>query len=475
VSEQQGSLAQLMARSQPLQVARDALGDEAWLVGGTVRDLLMDRPLVDIDLVVTDDAEQAAAKLANAARAHVFPLSERFGAWRVIAHDRTWQADISPLRGGSIDVDLRLRDFTVNAMAVPLTEGMPLIDPYGGRADVEARLLRVTADGAYRDDPLRTLRMARFACELDFSVEAATLSLAAQSVDAIGTVASERSFYELRRLLVCDDVLRGLQLMDEIGLVAALLPELESLKGVEQNPYHHADVWGHTLDVLERLLELERDFEAVFGELGEQIEVELGEPLADDLTRGQALRLAALTHDIGKPGTRRMMGDRVLFIGHDELGASMSTELFARLHASSALSSFLAAIARHHLRLGFLVHERPLTRRHVYRYLRACEPVEVEVTVLSVADRLATRGERTRDEAIEAHLDVARTLAAEALQWRREPPAPPVRGDELMKELGLEPGPAIGELLELLRESAFVGEVRTREEALALARAKLEE
>jgi poly(A) polymerase len=463
-----------MARSQPLAVAREALGDRAWLVGGTVRDLLMDRPLVDIDLVVADDAEEAATQLAQTARAHVFPLSERFGAWRVIAHDRTWQADVSPLRGGSIEVDLRLRDFTVNSMAVPLSAGEPLIDPHGGQADIAAGVLRVTADSAYRDDPLRTLRMARFACELGFTVEQGTIALAAQSVDSIETVAAERSFYELRRLIVCDDVMRGLGLMDEIGLVAALLPELESLKGVEQNPYHHADVWGHTLDVLVRLLELEHDPAAVFGDMGAEIAAELDQPLADELTRGQALRLAALTHDIGKPGTRRMMGERVLFIGHDELGAKMSTELAERFHASSALSGFLAAIARHHLRLGFLVHERPLDRRHVYRYLRDCEPVEVEVTVLSVADRLATRGERTRDEAIEAHLEVARQLAGEALRWRREPPAPPVRGDELMKALDLAPGPAVGELLEVLREAAFVGEVSTPDEALALARTKME-
>jgi putative nucleotidyltransferase with HDIG domain len=262
--------------------------------------------------------------------------------------------------------------------------------------------------------------------------------------------------------------------MDEIGLVAALLPELEALKGVEQNPYHHLDVWGHTLAVLEALLALERDPEPVFGELTEKIERELVSPLADDLTRGQALRLGALLHDVGKPGTRRVVDERILFIGHDRLGADMSRDLCRRFHASVPLADFLAAIARHHLRLGFLVHERPLARRHVSRYLRACEPVEVEVTLLSVADRLATRGERTREEAVQAHLEIARELAAEALEWRaRGVPAPPVRGDELIEELGLEPGPKVGELLEQLREEAFVGEVRTREQALEWARRAL--
>ena len=141
---------------------------------------------------------------------------------------------------------------------------------------------------------------------------------------------------------------------------------------------------------------------------------------------------------------------------------------------SAALADFLAGIARHHLRLGFLVHERPLSRRHVYRYLTACEPVELEVTVLSVADRLATRGERTRQDAVDAHVELARDLAREALAWRSAgPPQPPVNGEELMLALGLEPGPQVGELLERVREATFAGEVSSREEAIEMARGAL--
>jgi hypothetical protein len=141
-----------------------------------------------------------------------------------------------------------------------------------------------------------------------------------------------------------------------------------------------------------------------------------------------------------------------------------------RLHGSTALADYVAALAQHHLRLGFLVHDRPLNRRHVYRYMRACEPVELEVTVLSAADRLATRGQRTRTEAVEAHLDVARELAAEALEWREHPPSPPVRGDELIAALGIEPGPEVGRLLQIVEEAAFAGEARSRDEALDVAR-----
>ena len=455
-----------------MRLAQSVLADvDAWLVGGPVRDAFLDRPVGEVDLVVRGDPQQAAGALAAAADAHRFPLSERFGAWRVIARDRAWQADVTPMRGDGIEADLALRDFTVNAMARPLGDVTSLIDPHGGVADVESRILRAVAEHSFEDDPLRVLRLARFACELGFEADPPTVDLAARAVAGIDGVAPERSFYELSRLISSDDPVRGIVLAADAGLLGRLLPELDGLKGVEQNPYHHLDVWGHTLEVLERLMEIERDPARVFGPLAERVDAVLRRPLADGLTRREALRFGALLHDAGKPATRAVNAEgRVLFWGHDGVGADMSRDVLRRLHASTALGDFVAALAQHHLRLGFLVHDRPLTRRHVYRYMRACEPVELEVTVLSAADRLATRGERTRAEAVEAHMELARELAAEALEWRAHPPAPPLRGDELIDELGIEPGPEVGRLLQVVEEAAFAGEAPTREDALAVAR-----
>jgi poly(A) polymerase len=464
-----------LEQSGPLALAAEALrGTDAWFVGGTVRDLLKDQPLTDIDVVVAADAQQAAKALARLAGGHLFPLSERFGAWRVLAPDG-WQADLTPLREGSIEADLALRDFTINAMAVSLAAPERVLDPYGGLADLERKIVRVVSERSYVDDPLRTLRMPRFACELGFEIEPETLRLAAENADAIRRVAPERVFYELRKVIASADVLRGLELMDRARLVSAVLPEIEDLKGVEQNPYHHLDVWGHTLAVLARLIDLEREPEPVFDELSDAVGAELDRPLADELTRGQALRLAALLHDIGKPSTRKLTDDgRILFWGHDSAGADMCRAFGRRMRTSTALADFLAAATQHHLRLGFLVHERPLTRRHFYRYLSACEPVELEVTVLSVADRLATRGERTKQAAVDAHIELAHDLARAALDWRAgRGPAPPIDGERLIRELELEPGPKVGELLELIREATFAGEISSAEEAIELARRAL--
>jgi poly(A) polymerase len=151
----------------------------------------------------------------------------------------------------------------------------------------------------------------------------------------------------------------------------------------------------------------------------------------------------------------------------------MARGILARLHASERLRAYVAAVTRHHLRLGFLVRRRPLGPRTTYDYLRACSPVEVDVTVLSVADRLATAG-RGADAAIAAHLELAREVLGPALRWHAEgPPSPLVRGDELAGELGIPSGPEVGRLLAELEAAQFAGEVATREDAIRRARALL--
>jgi poly(A) polymerase len=198
----------------------------------------------------------------------------------------------------------------------------------------------------------------------------------------------------------------------------------------------------------------------------------LAEPLADGMTRGQALRWAALLHDAAKPATHsvRLLDRRVTFLGHDVQGAELAREVLGRLRASVRLREHVAALVRHHLRLGFLVHEpQPLARGTVYDYLHACEPVEVDVTLLSVCDRLATRGAKA-EQAIAAHVDLARRMLDDALQWHQAgAPKPLLRGDQLARELGIPLGPRVGELLAVLVRAQYTGEVSTREQALVFA------
>jgi poly(A) polymerase len=435
----------------------------SWIVGGALRDELLGREVTDIDIAVEGDPETAARELAKEVRGPVFKLSEAFGAWRVVDRRSGHVYDFAPLQGASIEEDLRRRDFTVNAMARP-REGGAVIDPLGGQADIESHVLRVIGPDSYERDPLRPLRLARFAAELDFRPDPGTEKLTAAAAPRVTEASGERVFGELRRLVLAEHAVKGLALADRLGLLHAVLPELSDLHDIEQSLYHHKDVYGHTLEVLERLIEIEARADG-------ELRVVLDEPLADELTRGEALRFGALLHDIGKPATHDVRDDgRVTFMGHDRLGEEMVRQVCRRLRTSERLSRFLAAVTRHHLVLGFLVHERPLDRRAVYRYLKRTSPVEVEVTLLSCADRLATRG-RHAERAIDAHVELAKELMPAALAWRRSgPPRLPLRGDELAEELGIEPGPELGRILAELQEAAYAGEIAHRGEVVELAR-----
>jgi poly(A) polymerase len=463
----------LRAAALPAAASRALGGVEGvWIAGGAVRDAALGREVTDLDLAVAGDPGTVAKALGRELGEHAFELSAEFGTWRVVAPGRGWQVDVTRLRGASVEADLAARDFTVGAVAVPLAAG-EAIDPFEGLVDLERGVLRAVGPATFTADPLRLLRAARLAVELNLGVDSGTVALAHDSAARAAEPAGERQLSELRRLLASPDPIHGLALLDELRLTAVVLPELERTKGVEQGPNHHLDVHGHTLEVLERILEIEADLPRFVGEeRGDEAVALLAEPLADEMDRAVALRFGALFHDIAKPMTRAERDGFVGFKGHDVEGVTTIAEIMGRLRASRKLTRYLQALTLHHLRLGFLIPERPLPPRRVHEYLRATEPVTVDVTLLTVADRLSARGHGpiARPEMVEAHLALAREMVAAALDWRRDgPPVPLLRGDEIAAELGIE-GPEIGMKLAELEAAQYAGEVSDRAEALGLLR-----
>jgi poly(A) polymerase len=454
-------------------VRRVLAGADAWIVGGAVRDALLGRAVTDADVALAGDVRRAARRVARETGGAPFPLSDAFGAWRVVARDHSWQIDLVPLQGDSIESDLALRDFTINAMAEHVAGG-PRIDPHGGAGDLAARCVRMVSEPALEADPLRTLRAARIAAELGFEVEPATVAAVRAHAGGLAQVAGERVFGELKRLVGGEDPVRGLRLMAELSVADAVLPELTALGGVEQNIFHHLDVLDHTLAVLDAAVALARDPAAAgLGRHEGAIRELLARPLADDLDRAGGLRWAALLHDIAKPETRGERPDgRVTFIGHDQRGAEVAAAILRRLRASERLANYVAALTRNHLSIGFLVHERPLDRRTAWRFLRATRPYSADVVLLTVADRLATRG-RNAEPAIAAHLEVADAMLGHAFADSQRPPL--VRGDDLARALGRTPGPWLGELLARIEEDRYAGELSTPEEAVERARSLLGE
>ncbi|HEV2727416.1 MAG TPA: HD domain-containing protein [Solirubrobacterales bacterium] len=443
-------------------------GDGVWIVGGAVRDAALGREVEDLDLAVAGDPGAIAKRIGAGTGGHAFELSAEFGTWRVVSQGDGWQVDVTALRGEGIEADLAARDFTIGAVAVPL-HGEDPIDPFAGLADLEARLLRAVGERSFPDDPLRLLRAARLAAQLDLEIDSRTVELARATASRAAEPAGERQLAELRQLVGGPDPLRGLRLLDELGVTPVVLPELEALRGVEQGPNHHLDVYDHTIAVLEHTLEVEGDLERFADERAAEVAALLDEPLADEVDRRTALRFGALLHDIAKPATKAERDGFVGFRGHDEVGAEVIGAICGRLRASRRLTHHLQGLARHHLRLGFLIAEMPLPPRRVHAYLRATEPVTVDVTLLTVADRLSARGQGpiASPEMVAAHLQLARELIAAGLDWRREgPPAPLLRGDEIAAELGIEPGPELGSALSELEAAQYAGEVTDRTGAL---------
>jgi len=473
-----GSLAERLASAPAARAAVEALGaGEAWIVGGAIRDAALGREVTDVDLVVGGDPAAAASALAAVAGGPRFRLSEEFETWRVIAPGGEWHLDVVPVRGASLAEDLGHRDFTINALALSLADlDAPPVDPAGGLADLEARRLRAVSARSFADDPLRLIRAARIAAGLSLNLDPATAALARRSAARAGEPAGERQLAELRMLLGGPAPVRGLELLDEVGATGAVLPELDGLHGVEQNPNHHLDVHGHTIEVLERLLDIEADLSSYAGKRAGEVAALFDEPLADEMDRRTALRFAAIVHDVGKPATRGQSGGYITFIGHDRVGAGIVQRLCARLRTSRRLSAYLAGITANHLRLGFMIHELPLGSRRILDYLRATAPDCVDVTVLTVADRLAARGAGAvaSEHMVQSHLDLAREMIAAGLDWCAQgPPRSPIAGDELAAAIGIEPGPELGRVIAEVEVGVFAGEVSTRDDAVAAARAAL--
>lgn len=431
-------------------------GERAWLVGGAVRDALLHRLSPDVDLAVAGDCERVAKALGERLGGPVFTFSERFLTWRVVLEEGN--VDLAPLRGAELADDLAARDFSVNAMARPVG-GSGLVDPLGGRDDLRAGRLRLCSPAAFSDDPLRVLRLVRQALQFELEPDAATVTAARAAAGSLSSVSGERIEHELSALLSLPAASAGFRRLVDLGALAIVLPELDRCRGVTQNPYHHLDVFEHTLEALDHLPGI---VEILGGERFLTAPSDAGLPGVPSLV---PLAWAVLLHDVAKPDVAAVSDDgRIMFWHHDSLGAEMVVTVAQRLRMSRRFQDYLARLVREHLRLGFLVREAPLSRRALVRYRRAVEPFVFEAIAVSLADRMATRGDLNPPRSLARHFRIARDVYGDT------PPVPPRRllsGEQVMDLLGTEPGPEVGAALEALQEEVDVGEVADDEAARA--------
>lgn len=439
-------------------------------MGGTVRDLLRGRRPLDIDIATEGDPVEVARGFADATGGSFFHLSDAFRTCRVVAAGGRVTYDFARLRGATIEDDLGGRDFTVNAMAVALPGG-GIIDPLNGAAHLKEKKLIAVSASIFDDDPLRLLRAVRLEKTLGLAITGELAPLIRARAALVNRPAAERVFAELAQVLEPPGAADALRRLDGLELLGAILPEIAALKGVEQNEYHHLDVYNHILATIDELEALMDDPGRVFPGAAAKIEERLGQRVAGDAGCRLVLVLAALMHDIAKPVClSRDENGGIRFLEHDCRGAEMAKALLARFHASTGATQAVSLLVAQHLRLGFLVHEQPPSNRARLRYIKATGPYTAAAIILSVSDRLAVRGPKSTAAAIERHLSLAREMMDLCFAEEEAEPLPKlVRGDELISELDLKPGPLVGRLLEHIHEEQKLGNISTREEALAAA------
>lgn len=449
-------------------------------MGGAVRDLLLSRRVVeDLDVALPSGALGAARELAGRLGGAFVALDEERGAGRVVVKTeaRESQVDLTDFRDSTLEADLRARDFTVNAIAVPLgalvREGKArLIDPTGGLADLARRRLRLCGPRVLEADPLRALRGVRLAAELGFALDAEAKRAIRHVASRLPAVAPERIREEQVRLLDLPHASGGLRELDRLGLLEALIPEIAPMKSASQPKPHRFSVWEHSLKTVEAV-ELLLERLSALAPYGDQLAAHVGEALGDGLTRRHLLKLAALFHDIAKPQTRQVIDGQVRFIGHDVEGAALVRAIGKRLRLSGKAVDALERLVRHHLRPMHLGQVAEVTRRARYRFFRDLADEARDLLLLALADAAAVRG----DSPLDVWRGPGSQLVADLLRgWeedRIQVAAPAlVRGEDVMAAFGLAPGPEVGRLLALAREAQALGQVTSREEALAFLAAK---
>jgi poly(A) polymerase len=458
-------------------------GVPAFLVGGFVRDLLLGHETKDIDIAVGASAVKVAAKVAAALGGKSVLLDEENGVARVVLPDEKWQIDFTTLQG-DIEADLGRRDFTIDAMAVELDAdtakyfaARKLIDLFNGSVDLRRGTLKAISDTVFEADAVRLIRAVRIAAELGFAIESHTEALIRRESRLIAGVPGERVREELLRLLALPGAGRRLAYLDDLGLLAALIPELVPARGVEQPLMHVWDVFEHsiqTVSAVEFLLR-EGDWEYAGTEVRDAVpwSAELSRHFDGEVSHGSTrrslLKLAALLHDIAKPQTKSVDNDgRARFLGHPTEGAAAAAAILERLRFSRREIQLVELLVKYHLRPTQMSQEGMPTRRAIYRYFRDTGEAGIDLLFLSLADHLAARGPTLDREQWQAHTRMtAGVLDIHFNEASLSPPPRLIDGHDVMGLFGLSPGPKVGELLEAVREAQAAGEVNNRRQALA--------
>lgn len=433
-----------------------------WLVGGSVRDQLLKRPVSDWDLAVEKDPESLAQEIADLKGSRVVMIGKGCQhVYRIAGGKEIF--DVALVQGKNIDEDLLRRDFTINAMAAELFSGR-ITDPRGGRKDLEAGIVRMVGEHVLDADPLRLLRAFRMAAVLGFKIEPQTLAAVSKKAANITMAAGERIRDEWLKILKTPDSAQCLAQMDSSGLLCAIFPELQALKGCRQNRYHDFDVFDHTMAVY-----------AIVEKMLHQNDPALSESTQNSmmLTFDSGLVMlkhAALLHDIGKPLTKTIDEKKnTHFYNHPSTGAQMAADIHRLLKFSNSDARYVDFLIRNHLRPLFVytAHKNgKMTQRALTRFFIKTRPHTPDLLILAAAD-MAGKNKSPEYGFLKFASYLLKIYYNQHLPAASEPPL--LNGHDIIKHLNLAPCPVFARILDQVEESRLCGEISTKQQAIELA------
>ncbi len=467
---------------------------DAFLVGGFLRDVLLGKLAPDVDMAIHGDAVFYGKKLAEITKGKLIVLDGSRRIVRIVLDKQNGflsnHIDLSEI-SNSIEEDLACRDFTVDSMAVHMScisNKIPinnLIDLFGGLKDLSSGTIRIVSKDCFKDDPARLLRAIRLVAQLGFSIEYGTKIALLEDSYLISRIAAERVREEFLKILEQPRASENLELMDSLGLLCKIIPELEYTRGVVQPKEHYWDVFNHCIKTPSNIEKITMPLVGFANEItsyvpwDEDLEDHFAEIVSDGFDRKTMLKLSGLLHDISKPSTKNTdNGGRIRFLGHDLQGSEVCRAILTRLRISNRGINLVSDTVKHHLRpTGIRQGKSDPTERALLRYYRDLGEVAFDTLYLNLADYLSAKGDKLHIEDWREHCVLISSILNKGLRMgsnTKDSNAPKlVDGNMLMDVLGIPPSRQLGLILRRLQEANTLGEINTREEAINLARSLL--
>lgn len=434
---------------------------EIYLVGGSVRDLLLGKQIHDRDIIVCDMfARDFAKKFADENNATFIELDSTNNIYRVVMPDKINYVDITNPINNSIEEDLKRRDITINSIALNINTN-EIIDLVGGQDDLKKRIIKIVSEKNIVDDYLRMLRVFRFASVLGFQIEDYSLSVIKKHYKKIIEPAIERRNSEIIKLFGGRYADKILLIMNDIGLIELLFPPMEDVKKVPSNSHHHLDLFHHSVETVRQIQEI---YENSQPEVKEHLEkIDFGGD-----TRLAHLKFGGFLHDIGKYKTWTIEGNRHRFIKHEEVGENIADEYLKKNKFSKKQIDYIKCIIRNHIYPSQVISAPNITDKIYMRYIRKVEDNSIDLITVAKADRLSALGVDVTEEMVANNISGLNKLLQFYIDIKPSlKPLPKLlTGNEIMDLKNIKPSKELGKIIDALKEAQIDGAVLTKEDAI---------